>query len=503
MKKKVCIFEKHLDKIKKLNSINNYDNNPTNKINSINKSYRNKKITYISNGLEETSKSSEIRIKDQLKINIIGNNSKEFENIKLSPDNKKKQEILISNNKKNLNKQKSIINYEEQISIFFSKNNIKKENQHHEEIEKEDEFNKNRQTLINKINKALGKGVNIFTKINLFEEVETEEFDNPKYREYMEDRILCEFISKNINTSNNIIGQELTNSYHHLKSNSSISINSINNYSPVNKRINKSKKERTFSLSNNEQLISEDNKKSEKIILFGIFDGHGGYQISSKLLEILPKEIHSRINTNTNESHIKQMLIDSFEKTDKELMTKITECDDIGSTGSIAFLMKYKSNRILYIANIGDSHIYIISNKKALRLTKEHKCTVEEEILRVKEKNALIYENRLFGQLALTRAFCDRKLKPYGLVATPFVNSYIIKEKSISNKNKNEQDEEYDVYIVLASDGIWDVVNDENLIQILIEDGKNKSTKELCKNMIDYSIKNGSKDNISIIIIKL
>jgi hypothetical protein len=126
----------------------------------------------------------------------------------------------------------------------------------------------------------------------------------------MEDRILCEFISKNIDTSNNIIGQErLTNSYHHLKSNSSFSINSINNYSPVNKRIYKSKKERTFSLSNSEQLINEDNKKSEKIILFGIFDGHGGFQISSKLVEILPKEIHSRINNSTNENNIKFLLI--------------------------------------------------------------------------------------------------------------------------------------------------------------------------------------------------
>lgn len=465
MKKKICIFETHLNTIKKLNSNNNYENSiQMDKGFSTSKSFK-QKINYTLNSFDEINKSSEYTI---------------------SP---KKKEQSQKKNKKT----KSEFSYGDQINIIFSKYN-KKENTLIEETAKNEQLNNNKckQNLIYKINKAIEKGINVFTKVNLFEEVEFEEYENSKYREYMEDRILCEFIDKE-KSNHKELGEEflLTNSY--IKSNTTVSLNSSLSTNNIN-----------LSSEKRELFIKEDNKKLSKIILFGIFDGHGGFQISSKLVEILPKEIHLRINNSTNENNIKLLLIEAFEKADKELMTKISECDDMGSTGSIAFLLKFKSNRILYTANIGDSHIYIVSNKKAQRLTAEHKCTNEEEVKRIKEKNALIFENRMFGQLALTRAFCDRKLKPYGLSAIPFVNSYVIKEKSISNKDKIiNQDHEFDMFVVLASDGIWDIVNEEVLVQLLITDGREKSTKELCKILIDHSIKNGSKDNISIIIIKL
>lgn len=466
MKKKICIFETHLNTIKKLNSNNNYENSiHMDKGFSTSKSFK-PKINYILNSFDEINKSSEYIV---------------------SP--KKKEQSLQKKNKKT----KSDFSYGDQINIIFSKYN-KKENTLIEETAKNEQLsnNKCKQNLIYKINKAIEKGINVFTKVNLFEEVEFEEYENSKYREYMEDRILCEFIDKE-KSNNKELGEEFLLTNCNIKSNTTtISLNSSLSTNNIN-----------LSSGKRELFTIEDNKKLSKIILFGIFDGHGGFQVSSKLLEILPKEIHSRINNSTNENNIKLLLIDAFEKTDKELMTKIPECDDMGSTGSIAFLIKCKSNRILYTANIGDSHIYIVSNKKAQRLTAEHKCTNEEEVKRIKEKNALIFENRMFGQLALTRAFCDRKLKPYGLSAIPFVNSYIIKENRISNKDKINQDHEFDMFVVLASDGIWDILNDEVLVQLLITDGREKSTKELCKILIDHSIKNGSKDNISIIIIKL
>ena len=111
----------------------------------------------------------------------------------------------------------------------------------------------------------------------------------------------------------------------------------------------------------------------------------------------MPREIHGKINLFTNEQLIKGYIVDSFLRTDKELMTKITNCDEIGSTATLCFITKNKTNRILYVANIGDSHAYIISNHKATRLTQEHKCDDQGEINRLKDENVIISNNRLFG----------------------------------------------------------------------------------------------------------
>lgn len=55
---------------------------------------------------------------------------------------------------------------------------------------------------------------------------------------------------------------------------------------------------------------------------------------------------------------------------------------------------------------------------------------------------------RINGELAVTRAFGDKKHRPSGLIAVPEIKQYQIKE--------------CDKYLVLASDGFWDVITEFN-----------------------------------------
>lgn len=473
-----------------------------------------------------------------------------------------------------------------EIDLLFGKR--PKQQKTDDKPNEQQEDNKNRQSLLSKISKAVTKSYNIFTKVNLFEEAETDEFDNPTYREYMEDRVICEYctsihkaaalkaIANNqvnedksnkdqksqnmkidlsfINNDNKKTDSKTNkpanqiNSQHRSKSRTSSNQdlfvineeienladsliessmyggndafisqstpNNANSISPNNKKIGM-KKANSINTAKNEKssepnapstsVIGPTNSaNSNRITIFGILDGHGGYTVSTKGKELMAKEIHSKINMSTNENLVKTLLTECFEKVDKELMTKITECDDMGSTCTISFIMKTKTNRILYVANVGDSHAYLVSNKKATRLTSEHKCDNLEEVERLKEKNAMIFQNRMFGQLALTRALCDRKLKPYGLSATPAITSTVIKEVMMNSETENQQsDTEYDMYLIVASDGIWDVTKEEDLMRIFVHERKQQTTKELCKTLLDFSIKNGSTDNISLIVVKL
>lgn len=412
-----------------------------------------------------------------------------------------------------------------------------------------DEENKKRNSLLNKINKAVTKGINLFTKFNLFEEAETEEFDNPKHREYMEDVVHCEFITTKLSPhsktksiekgSLSLLDKEFETEKSLKLSNSGISrpiteidlpiiserqeIESLadsliessmygnlkeKQHKPNPSKDNMSRRNASNTKSNKENLVISANEPTNstnatKLTLFTIFDGHGGNQVSLKAKEILPKEIHSRLHMNSAENSIKSILIECFEKVDKELMTKIPNCDDIGSTCTLCFITKTKTNRIITVANLGDSHAYLVSNKKAVRLTSEHKCSNEEEFARLKEKSAIIYQNRMFGQLALTRAFCDRKHKPYGLLATPSITQQTIKEKPISQNAIIDNEIEYDLYLIIASDGIWDVTTEADLMRMFVESANAKTTKQLAKTLMDFAIDKGSTDNISLIVVKL
>lgn len=55
-------------------------------------------------------------------------------------------------------------------------------------------------------------------------------------------------------------------------------------------------------------------------------------------------------------------------------------------------------------------------------------------------------ENRVGGSLAVTRAFGDHGLKKEGVIANPYINKHVLKP--------------FDKCVVIASDGVWDVLED-------------------------------------------
>lgn len=490
----------------------------------------------------------------KLECNYMDYTNKMLEKFKMSGRSKKEQDkesaeqsnlsiMTISSNESSTRiksmSRKKVSNFgskslQAEIDLLFGR---KREHDDSKLKREPEAANKKRISLLGKISKAVNNNINIFTKLSLFEEAETEIFDNPEYREHMEDVLLCEYVTtkntsmlstdnvdksscsplKSINKSvtDNLDKENIRERFQVDMMADSMIESSIYGVPRVPIKSNSSKEKpsnvvdvsyfRSKCMSFVQNAESTNTVSETSITLFAIFDGHGGSQVSTKAMQLLPQEIHSKIGMKTNENLIKPLLKECFEAVDIELMIKIPNCDDIGSTCTICFITKGKTNRVLNIANIGDSHAYLISNKQAVRLTKEHKCDNEEEFNRVREKNAIIFQNRMFGQLALTRAFCvcDRKHKPYGLTATPSINQIIIKEKPLLRKNEISE-VEYDLYVIIASDGIWDVITEADLMKNFVKgDNLSKPTKVLSKQLLDYAIKQGSTDNISLIVVKL
>ena len=102
------------------------------------------------------------------------------------------------------------------------------------------------------------------------------------------------------------------------------------------------------------------------------------------------------------------------------------------------------------------------------------------------------FNSRVFGSLSVTRSLGDKDVKDYGVCAVPSVNAIEIKDNH--------------KYIVLASDGIWDVVSTEVLRELSRDVSLFKGislSKELCTKLVEFAMQNGSMDNISCIVIEL
>lgn len=123
------------------------------------------------------------------------------------------------------------------------------------------------------------------------------------------------------------------------------------------------------------------------------------------------------------------------------------------SVGSTCCLF-YRRSSVGYVANLGDTRAVMNVGGKAVRLSVDHKGYNEDEQMRVRRCGGQVMRGRLMGQLAVTRSFGDFDYANCGLICQPDINRFELKG--------NEK------YLIIATDGLWDVVDDQVREGILI-----------------------------------
>ncbi len=227
--------------------------------------------------------------------------------------------------------------------------------------------------------------------------------------------------------------------------------------------------------------------------LFTLYDGHGGAEVSKYCTNRMP-EIFEKIVTsnkdNRDPNYIENCLISTFSKIDEEI--KLINCENVGATASVVYILKEKESnnnnmrRVLYSANVGDSRTVLVTNFGAKRLSYDHKATDFSEATRINTSGGVIFAGRVYGQLILSRALGDHSLKKYGVICTPYVKKHIISDK--------------DRFVIVASDGVWDVCSDEDMYRFSLA---TSNSEEMVSMIVKTSLARGSQDNISCIVIKL
>lgn len=258
------------------------------------------------------------------------------------------------------------------------------------------------------------------------------------------------------------------------------------------------------------------------IKIFSVFDGHGGDTVSNILSKKLPIVLAKTIYKYKKDNNIQNIIKKTFIKFDEVLYNLIyPKLRNVGSTAVIVM----KHNNDLYIAHAGDSRaiLFTLNPDMIIYQTKDHSPDEQSEQDRIRRAGGDIYENR--GTI---------RIKQTGTNVSRSFGDFVGKVKRLSNKQKKEfyKDVDYakknsvylkenaivsvepDVkhiklqknlvyYVLLASDGL--IIKDYksnsmNILKYLKNNGMLSGCKNIMNNVI---IKKHSRDNVSIILVKL
>lgn len=218
---------------------------------------------------------------------------------------------------------------------------------------------------------------------------------------------------------------------------------------------------------------------------FAVYDGHGGRGAVNFVYEHLHVNFREQIDLGLS---VPEAFKASFLKTDADMAS--ADVGYSGSTVAAAFIEQKDGKRLLHTANCGDARIVLCRNGEAKRMTIDHKGTDPDEVKRIQDAGGLVVLNRVSGILAVTRSLGDLKMKEY-VIGDPYCESVEL--------------EPTDQFLVVACDGLWDVANDQEVCNALLEpvEGDAPTAQALANGLLIKALKQGTTDNVSIVVIKL
>lgn len=270
---------------------------------------------------------------------------------------------------------------------------------------------------------------------------------------------------------------------------------------------------------------------------FGVFDGHGGVQashylaqnlhvnvahglldMSSEIFQVIDEVAPDSIFNHTSslkglDQIVTNTLKSTFLKTDKDFIST-SQNPQHGSTATTALLL----GKRLYCANVGDSRTLLCRKFSPILLSQDHKPTREDEAKRIRDAGGFVINNRVMGELAVSRAFGDVDFKKG-------IQSILEEEGGALPSNDGSSDHsnwdqplivaepdvqvmaitDHDQFLLLACDGLFDVYTPEEVVKFVKENmEKHGDTQRCCQSLTYDAIrKRNSRDNVSVILIIL
>jgi len=232
---------------------------------------------------------------------------------------------------------------------------------------------------------------------------------------------------------------------------------------------------------------------SEQWGFFAVYDGHGGSlaadHCASELHKVLQAELRGILRD--GQGHVSQeavadALTRTFQKVDDQLRT--AGAWQQGCTATVALLRRSIAGLTLHVANVGDSRAVAVDGKNSCRLSQDHRPTDTSEARRVQQAGGFVAMGRVAGELAVSRALGDHALKGKGVSWRPHVCT---------------RDATRDVALVIASDGLWDALSDEDARAMIDQSMQHGDGEQVAHRLVEDAQRRGSMDNIACLTVFL
>lgn len=225
--------------------------------------------------------------------------------------------------------------------------------------------------------------------------------------------------------------------------------------------------------------------------LFAVYDGHGGRQAvdycEAKLAEVLLDEFRACTGLPLSDQAVADALTRTFQRVDDQL--RLVGAWRCGCTATVALVRRTGSAVRLYVANVGDSRaIAVDSSSCEWRVSRDHRPLDQAEARRVEADGGFVTRGRVAGQLAVSRALGDHALKGAGVSWRPHVSA---------------RDASRDVALIIASDGLWDVMTDADARRVLEVSAAHGSPTQAAQLLVREATLRGSMDNITCLVAHL
>mmetsp|Transcript_5143 Transcript_5143/g.15688 ORF Transcript_5143/g.15688 Transcript_5143/m.15688 type:complete len:343 (-) Transcript_5143:162-1190(-) len=229
--------------------------------------------------------------------------------------------------------------------------------------------------------------------------------------------------------------------------------------------------------------------------MFCVFDGHGGSLVAKEAaINLLPVVCNTDKFKHGNKSAetLSSALYDGLLELDEQLRVKTGDGDHSGATAITSFITPTH----IVIGNAGDSRAVVARGDGVLFGSADHKPNNPEEKGRVEAAGGYIEMGRVCGNLAVSRALGDFQYKD-----KPDMKAEQQKITAAADMTviKREDDDDF---LLLACDGIFDVMTNEQVREFIVSHLKGGyKPPQICERLCDCCLDKGSKDNMSAIII--
>ena len=204
-----------------------------------------------------------------------------------------------------------------------------------------------------------------------------------------------------------------------------------------------------------------------------VADGMGGHKAGEVASEQAVNAVIESIKQNESEDKI-TIIEKAIEEANRRILDMSTSDEKFKGMGT-TLVVATLENDILYVANVGDSRLYLIEDNEIKQITRDHSLVQEMVSLGELDKESARTHSR---KNVITRAIgVDSKI-----IADFF-------EVDVANNTK----------ILLCSDGLSNMVDDSQINKI-IEECESKTLEDTVHKLIDAANENGGLDNIAVVL---